>query len=94
MKASDLGDYTSYYCSCHLFSLAPGMVAMATAHSRPIGGDPAVLCISWCARDEGSSSRGKDLRDEARSLFRLQVPNPFHSPPFPPALFNHHRAPA
>lgn len=38
----DSGDYTSYYCLCHLFSLTLGTFAMETTHSRPIGGDLGV----------------------------------------------------
>lgn len=51
-RRQDPGDYTSYYCSCHLFSLALGTFSMATTHSKAIGGDLAVLCISWCTHDE------------------------------------------
>ena len=40
---TDLGDYTSYDCACHLFSLARGMIAMVTAHS---GAPPPTLLSS------------------------------------------------
>lgn len=85
VKATDLGDYTSYYCSYHLFSLAPGMVAMATAHSRPIGGDPAVLCISWCARDEGRLFQGQGSPWWGRVSISAPGPKPLSFSPFPPS---------
>lgn len=44
-RQTDLRDYASYYCACHLFSLALGMFAMVTVHSRPPGLTHAVLCI-------------------------------------------------
>lgn len=39
-QAADPHDYTLYYCTCHLFSLALGMFAMVTAHSGLLGADP------------------------------------------------------
>ena len=55
LQATDLRDYTSYYCTCHLFSLALGMFAMVTAHSGLSGLTHAVLCISQHGCDEGKS---------------------------------------
>lgn len=55
LQATDPHDYTSYYCTCHLFSLALGMFAMVTAHSRLSGLTHAVLCISQLGCDEGKS---------------------------------------
>lgn len=54
-QPTDLRDYTSYYCTCHLFSLALGMFAMVTAHSGLSVLTPAVLCISQLGCDEGKS---------------------------------------
>lgn len=55
LQANDPRDYTSYYCTCHLFSLALGMFAMVTAHSGLSGLTHAVLCISQLGCDEGKS---------------------------------------
>lgn len=52
---TDLRDYTSYYCTCHLFSLALGMFVMVTAHSGLSALTHAVLCISQLGCDEGKS---------------------------------------
>lgn len=51
-EEQECGRQDPYYSSCHLFSLALGMFAMATTHSRPIDGDLAILRISWCTHDE------------------------------------------
>lgn len=55
LQATDLRDYTSYYCTCHLFSLALGMFAMVTVHSGLSELTHAVLCISQLGCDEGKS---------------------------------------
>ena len=55
LDATDLRDYSSYYCACHLFSLALGMFAMVTAHSGLSELTHAVLRISQLGCDEGKS---------------------------------------
>lgn len=89
MQTADPRDYTLYYCTCHLFSLALGMFAMATARSRLSGGWPMLSsAFPSLAVMKGSLCPWSLTPDEETSQFQLQV---LHGPHVP--LLLHHSSP-